>query len=64
MNIIDETVKLYFDYGITVQEALEWAKGVQFEEWGCLPGPERECCMKWLEEEEENEKLRELREKR
>lgn len=26
MNIIDETVKLYFDYGIAVQEALEWAK--------------------------------------
>lgn len=25
MNIIDETVKLYFDYGITVQEALKWA---------------------------------------
>lgn len=24
-NIIDETVKLYFDYGISVQEALKWA---------------------------------------
>lgn len=29
MNIIDETVKLYFDYGISVQEALEWAKEME-----------------------------------
>ncbi len=51
---IEEMAKAIIRLNVTDEYCKSDCEGVQdIDGEGCLPGPEKECCMRWLEEDVE-----------